>query len=179
MRNLRNGAVVLGIAVLALSLGVASSYLWEGRGNSNLSADPDLHALLDARFPDLQGAPTSLGQWHGKVLVVNFWATWCAPCREEIPGFVRLQDEFGPRGVQFVGIAADQQEKVAQFVSEFKVNYPQLVANYAALDLARRAGDRIEALPYTLVLDRDGTLVHRELGVLEVAKLRAIFGKLL
>jgi thiol-disulfide isomerase/thioredoxin len=179
VKNLRNGAMLLGVALLALALGVLANYLREDPGNGNLSPDPDVRALLDARFPDLQGAQTSLGQWRGKVLVVNFWATWCAPCREEIPGFVGLQDEFGPQGVQFVGIAADEQVKVVQFVSEFKMNYPQLVANYAGLDLARRAGDRIEALPYTLVLDRDGKLVHRELGVLRADRLRTIFSKLL
>ncbi|MEO8134692.1 MAG: TlpA disulfide reductase family protein [Betaproteobacteria bacterium] len=172
MNRVRTWAALGGAAVLALSLGFAANHFLT-------SDEPDLGALFGTRLPDLNGTETSVGHWRGKVLVVNFWATWCAPCREEIPEFVRLQSEFGPQGVQFVGIAVDQLDKVSQFAVEFKMNYPQLVGGYAALELARRAGDRIQGLPYTLVIDQQGRLVHRELGALEVRKLRSIFAKLL
>ena len=75
-------------------------------------------------MPDVEGREQALGQWQGKVLVVNFWATWCAPCREEMPEFVRAQAELGGKGLQFVGIAVDQADKVRQFAQEIGINYP-------------------------------------------------------
>jgi thiol-disulfide isomerase/thioredoxin len=115
----------------------------------------------------------------GQVTVVNFWATCGTPCREEIPDFVKLQAEFGGRGVRFVGIAAERAEKIPAFVREFGINYPILVGDVAAIELSRKLGDKAGALPFTVVLDRDRRLVHRELGILKPAKLREILTRLL
>jgi len=177
--QVRTLAVLISAGVLALAVGFATNYMMRGGdlAATGLSDDADVEGLFAARMPDLTGSPTSLAQWRGKVLVVNFWATWCVPCREEIPDFVRLQAEFGGKGVQFVGIAADQVDKVKQFSDELKVNYPLLIGNYAALDLAKRVGNRISALPFTVVLDRNGRLIHRQLGILKVDKLRSIFAE--
>src|SRR5690242_4909555 len=79
---------------------------------------PDATNLLALSLPDTQGAKQPLAQWRGKVLLVNFWATWCAPCRDEMPEFVRAQHDLGPRGLQVVGIAIDQPDKVARFARE-------------------------------------------------------------
>src|SRR5581483_1569563 len=76
----------------------------------------DAAALMALSLPDVSGTPQSLAQWRGKVVVVNFWATWCAPCREEMPEFVKAQQEYGARGLQFVGIAVDDADKVSKFV---------------------------------------------------------------
>ena len=177
----RTIAVLVAAGALALAVGFATNYILHGPGlgPQGVSEEADVASLFAARLPDLTGTETSLAQWRGKILVVNFWATWCGPCREEIPDFIRLQGEFGTKDVQFVGIAADQVDKILLFASEFKVNYPLLVGSYGALDLARRLGNRVSALPFTVVLDRDGRLVHRELGVLNQHKLRSILSKLL
>jgi thiol-disulfide isomerase/thioredoxin len=179
--QVRTVAVLVAAGALALSVGFATNYLLRGGdlGSSGTSEEADVESLFAARMPDLAGNQTSLGAWRGKVLVVNFWATWCVPCREEIPDFIRLQKEFGDKGVQFVGIAADQADKVTLFSNEFQINYPLLIGNYGALDLAKRVGNRISALPFTVVLDRNGRLVHRQLGILKVDKLRSLFGELL
>jgi len=158
-------------AVLALAAGVGLA-LWDRE-----SADPS--ALLALSLPDLDGTPQSLAQWRGKVMVVNFWATWCGPCREEMPEFVRAQREFGPKGLQFVGIAVDQRDKVAQFAKEFDLNYPALIGGYEAMDVAKPLGNRLAALPFTVVLDRQGRIVHTQLGPLKPGVLRSIVSDLL
>jgi thiol-disulfide isomerase/thioredoxin len=177
----RTVAVLVAAGTLALSVGFATNYLLRdgGLAGSGISDEADVERLFAARMPDLEGSQASLAQWRGKVLVVNFWATWCNPCREEIPDFIHLQKEFGDKGIQFVGIAADQVDKVRLFANELQINYPLLIGNYEALDLAKGVGNRISALPFTVVLDRNGRLVHRQLGILKVDKLRLIFAELL
>ena len=135
--------------------------------------------LLGVSLPDLEGKEQALAQWKGKVLVVNFWATWCVPCREEMPEFVKLQKEFGDQGVQFVGIAVDDPTKVKQFSAELGLNYPALIGGYGAIDLSKSLGNGVGALPYTLVLDRSGMISRTQLGPIKTAELRDIIGQLL
>lgn len=126
-----------------------------------------LAELWQQNFPDTQGGPQSLAQWRGKVLVLNFWASWCAPCREEMPEFDALRTRYAPRGVEFVGIAVDQPAAVAHFLARQPVGYPILIGEGAAHSLARELGNTSGALPYTLVLGRDGAVVLQHLGRLQ------------
>jgi len=180
MTGLRTIAMLVAAAILALSAGYATHWLLAGHlpAAGNVSDASDVEALFATRFPDLDGEHTSISRWRGKVMVVNFWATWCTPCREEIPSFVQIQDEFSGKNVQFVGIAADQADKVSAFSREIQVNYPLLIGNMAALDLSVKLGNRISALPFTVVIDREGHLVHRQLGILKPDKLRQLLVKL-
>ncbi len=161
--------VVVGMLAVALGIGFA---LWDRN-------PPDTSALLALSLPDTQGAEQPLRQWQGKVLIVNFWATWCEPCREEMPEFVRFQRELGPKGVQFVGIAVDQRDKVAQFAKELELNYPALIGGYAAMDLSKPLGNRLLALPFTVILDRHGHIAHTQLGPLKAEQLQSILAKLI
>ena len=135
--------------------------------------------VMASRLADIDGRLQPLSQWRGKVLVVNFWATWCAPCREEIPGFVRLQEKYGDRGLQFIGIAIDQRDKVQAFAQEFGMNYPVLLGGIDSVEMSRQAGNRVGALPFTLIFDRTGQIVGRELGGLKEAKLDGMIQSLL
>ena len=108
------------------------------------------------------------------MLVVNFWATWCAPCREEIPAFIKVQEKLGPKGLQIVGIAVDQLDKVKPYAAEMQINYPILVGDLEAIDLARQAGNRFGGLPYTVIFDRQGTSIHSQLGGVTQEKLERI-----
>jgi thiol-disulfide isomerase/thioredoxin len=130
--------------------------------------------ILAATLEDLDGKPQPLSQWRGKVMVVNFWATWCPPCLEEIPEFVRLQERYGSRGVLFVGLAIDDKAKVASFVAQHGMNYPVLMAQKEGLNLARDAGNRLGGLPFTVIIDRHGRTARVELGVLDEKKLAPI-----
>lgn len=136
-------------------------------------------AVMATRLPDLQGRPQSLSQWRGKVLVINLWATWCTPCREEIPAFVRLQDKYRARGLQFVGIAIDQRDPVQAFAREFGMNYPVLLGDVKTVEMSRRAGNHIGALPFTLVIDRNGKIVGTVLGTIKEDKFQGIIESLL
>jgi len=136
-------------------------------------------ALFGVALPDTKGREQSIGQWKGKLLVVNFWATWCVPCREEMPEFVKAQQEFGPRGLQFVGIAVDDAAKAEAFAAELGLNYPALIGGYGAIELSRSFGNRLGALPFTIIVDRAGRINHTQLGPIKEAQLRAIIIQLL
>lgn len=167
---------MLGVAA-AVALGLGA---YAGRRALTPSVDASAaSALLALTLPDLDGKPQSFDQWRGRVLVVNFWATWCAPCREEMPGFVRAQREWAGRGLQLVGIATDEEAKVREFVAEIGVNYPTLMGGYGAIELSRTLGNRIGALPFTVILDRAGRIVHTQLGPLKEGQLHDIVGNLL
>jgi thiol-disulfide isomerase/thioredoxin len=158
----------------------AGYYLWSRAGaGAGMDTPEVVERVLKAQLADVKGAPRSLEQWRGSVLVVNYWATWCAPCREEVPVFVRLQERYGSRGLQFVGIAIDQPDKVADFAREFRINYPLLLGGVEAIELLRHVGNRQGVLPYTLVIDRKGNLVSRESGGLKEARLEGLILPLL
>lgn len=135
-------------------------------------------ALLAANFLDLGGKPRRLRDWHGTALVCNFWATWCAPCREEIPVLVAAKQQGLPYGVEIVGIGIDQVDKIRDFAKSYKISYPVLVADVQAIDLLRGLGNRAGVLPYTVALDAHGTLVWQHLGAVKDAELRKVLDSL-
>ena len=134
--------------------------------------------LLAASFTDPQGQRHSLGEFQGKVLVVNFWATWCAPCREEMPAFARLQARWGQRNVQFVGLANDDPQRVERFGRDLAIPYPLWVGGDEVGELSKRLGNRLGVLPFTVLLDSDGRILDSRVGPYSEAvleeRLRAI-----
>jgi len=162
-------------ALAALAAGI---WLAQARYAPQAPDAPALAALWQLGFPDLDGRQQPMSQWRGQVVVLNFWASWCAPCREEIPDFVDLRTQFRPSGVEFVGIAIDKPANVAQFLQRQPVNYPILIGEGAAHSLARQLGNASGALPYTIVLDRDGSIVLSHLGRLPRATLENALRKI-
>jgi thiol-disulfide isomerase/thioredoxin len=160
------------VAIGALAAGAA---LFRQRN----SRARDGEAVLATVLPDLDGHETSLAQWRGKVLIVNFWATWCAPCREEMPQFVAVQSRDGAKGVQFVGIAVDQVDKVRDYVKEVRLNYPVLIGGFGAIELSKALGNELAALPFTIILDKRGGVAHTQLGQLKPAQLDQLLASLL
>lgn len=162
--------LVIPLAAAAMAAGV-----WLGRAYY-APQPPDAPVAADfwqLGFTDMAGRTQLMSQWRGQVVVLNFWASWCAPCREEMPDFADLRTQFRPNGVEFVGIAIDSPDRVAQFLREHPVDYPILIGTGAASTLAQQLGNHGGALPYTVVLDRKGRVVLSHLGRLPRAKLEA------
>lgn len=109
---------------------------------------------------------TNINEWDGKVLIINFWATWCPPCRREMPMFIKLQQQFADKGLQFIGVAIDDPGKVQDFIDSMMVNYPMLVGSQDAIDVAKAYGNRFGALPYTVIVDRNGIIRLTQRGEL-------------
>jgi len=163
------------LALAALAGGV---WLAQMRYAPQAPAAPAVAALWQLGFPDDRGREQPLSQWRGQVVVLNFWASWCAPCREEMPDFAALRTQFRPNGVEFVGIAIDNPANVSQFLRQMPVNYPILIGGGDAHSLARQLGNPSGALPYTIVLDRDGSIALSHLGRLPRATLEAALRKI-
>jgi thiol-disulfide isomerase/thioredoxin len=174
----RNAQIALLLAVATVAL-IAGMALRPGTAERPKTEPGASQALLAAELPDLQGQKQRMDQWRGKVIIVNFWATWCAPCREEIPELIRAQEQLGPRGVQVVGIAIDQVDKVKPYAAQMRISYPVLVGELEVMDLARTAGNALGGLPYTVVLDRKGEIARTELGGVSQAKLEDMVRPLL
>jgi len=167
------------VAAVALAAGVTIRLGERDEAGSAVAAASAAAGLMATRLPDIEGRPQALEQWRGKVLVVNFWATWCAPCREEIPAFIRAQERWGTKGLQIVGIAIDEKDKVRPYAAELKINYPILIGGLDGIELARQAGNRLGGLPFTIVFDRQGRLAHSQLGGVNEQKLDALVQPLL
>src|SRR5882757_2709705 len=119
------------------------------------------HPIVPARLPDfslkdLTGKSVPISAWSGKSLVINFWATWCAPCRREIPLLKALAAEWAGRDLQVVGIAVDNPDKVRDFAGQFKIDYPVLIGDQDALDVTAKFGMDSPAFPFTVFTDRRG-----------------------
>jgi thiol-disulfide isomerase/thioredoxin len=170
MKNLQ---LIFIIALLALSAGIGVKMF------NQWQADQQPMPLPIFSFPDLTGTPHSSNEWQGKILVLNFWATWCPACLKEIPAFMALQTQFAEK-VQFVGIALDDLEAVKTFQQKAAVNYPLLISgDWAGFDLAKKLGNFVSAIPYTVVVNRDGLVVYHHAGELTADELQAVISPLL
>jgi thiol-disulfide isomerase/thioredoxin len=167
--------VLIPLALLALASGV---WLAQTRYAPHAPAAPAIDALWQFGFPDLQGHRQALSQWRGQVVVLNFWASWCAPCREEMPDFSSLRAQHRQNGVEFVGIAIDNAANVEKFLQQQPVDYPILIGEGEAHSLARQLGNPSGALPFTIVIDREGKPVLSHLGRLPRATLETALRKI-
>ncbi|GMR03903.1 MAG: TlpA disulfide reductase family protein [Gammaproteobacteria bacterium] len=120
--------------------------------------------LIEFILPDLEGKPHRLSEWGGKVIVLNFWATWCPPCREEIPLFIDLQRKYAGRGLQVIGIAIDKKEDVAAYRAAMGINYPLLIGADAGLEIMARYGNSYGSLPYSVIINPHGEIIARKQG---------------
>jgi thiol-disulfide isomerase/thioredoxin len=127
--------------------------------------------LLSTRMNDSGGKTHDFAQWRGQTLVINFWATWCEPCRDEMPALSRLHQRFSPKGINFVGIALDTPANVADFAKKLAISYPLVIAGSEGIELSQELGNSRSALPYTVVLGADGETLLTRLGRVSEAEL--------
>ena len=137
---------------------------------------------IPARLPtftlaDLSGVPTPISRWQGKSLIINFWATWCAPCRREIPMLESLAAQWADRGVVVVGVAVDHTQAVASYAQELKISYPLLVGEQDALDAALALGVASPVFPFTVFTDNGGEIVALFIGELRPAQADLILSR--
>jgi thiol-disulfide isomerase/thioredoxin len=115
-------------------------------------------------LPDIHGRPRFVSEWDGKVILVNFWATWCLPCLKEIPELLALQEEYGELGLQVIGIALQKPEDVTDFVAEHQMTYPVMAGEADVIVIAESYGNRAGALPYSAIIDRHGDIAFTKAG---------------
>ena len=142
--------------------GQTSTPQWTGNGAASLPA---------FKLPDIDGNLRDSDEWNGKVLIVNFWATWCPPCRKEMPLFIEMQEKYGHRGIQFVAIAIDDPDMVRDFHDVYGINFPTLIGGAEAIQLANRLGNRFDSLPFTAIFDRGGKTRYIQAGEMQQAVL--------
>jgi thiol-disulfide isomerase/thioredoxin len=132
--------------------------------------------LLSASFRDLSGRSRRLSEWQGRVVLFNFWATWCAPCREEMPLLDAATRKYG---FSVVGIGIDPASKIVEFAAKYGIRYEMLVSDGDGIQLMKNLGNPSGGLPFSLLLDRRGRVAHRKLGPLSEAELAGIVSPLL
>ena len=141
----------------------------------DLSGSP----LPDFTLMDVTGQQRNVSEWKGKVLVINLWASWCPPCLQEIPYFIKLQEQYGDQGLQFVGIALEGVDEVLDFANEQGINYPLLVGEQDVIKLASKFGNSNGGLPYTVVIDRESRIHFIKQGPLSEAEAEQVITPLL
>ncbi len=135
--------------------------------------------LPEYRLLSLDGVRENGNQWLGKVQVINFWATWCPPCKREIPTLIKLQNDYKDRGLQVVGIALDETEAVAKYVEEHGINYPALAGDDDVVEVSVKLGNDLGILPYTVIADRTGKISFIRYGEIDRETVENEINKLL
>lgn len=165
----RTGLIVLATGALAAGLGVAVNW-W--RTEPAPVAAGATAALFAATFPDADGRLQPLAQWRARPLVVNFWATWCPPCVEEMPDLQQVRNAYVDRGVEVIGIGIDNAARIAEFRDRHRITLPLLVAGAGGSELNRALGNGSGGLPYTVLIGADGSIRERHLGQVKSEQLR-------
>lgn len=183
---MQNKILLISIMILAGIAGFSLQRYFMDQENQNLTPElPEAKVSIigqqrpDFGLKDIEGQMRKINEWDGKVILVNFWATWCPPCKKEIPAFMQLQDEYGAQGFQVIGIAIDDEESVKDYADTLGINYPIMAAELAAMEISRWYGNRLNALPYSVFVGRDGKISHTKPGELTKQQVEKIIKPLL
>jgi thiol-disulfide isomerase/thioredoxin len=158
-----------GISLLALLAGVFSSQ-WISQ--TGLASDPSIKAFFANPWQTPDGKPANSENWRGKVLVVNFWASWCPPCVEEMPALDRIAQEYASKNILIVGIGIDSPSNIREFLQKTPVSYPIVLGGIEGSNLSKQMGNTQGALPYTVVINPKGKSIYTKLGKISEEELK-------
>ena len=167
--NRRQWLMIGGISMLALLAGVFSSH-WISQ--TGLASDPSIKAFFANPWQTPDGKSANTEDWRGKVLVVNFWASWCPPCVEEMPTLDKIAQEYAAKNVLIVGIGIDSPSNIRQFLEKTPVSYPIMIGGLEGSALAKEMGNAQGALPYTVIINAKGKSVYTKLGKISEEELK-------
>lgn len=163
---------IFAFGFVALLFTAAGIYVGNERSTPAAAEPSAVGRLLSLSLMDASGQPQSMAQWKGRALIVNFWATWCAPCVDEMPELSALQKEIEPLKFQILGIGIDSPSNIAEFSAKYKISYPLYVGGTNGTDLSRQLGNQAGGLPFTVLIGRDGQIKKTFLGRLKMNELR-------
>lgn len=166
----RNAFLVGAIALLFAGIGMYFG------SQHHMPTEPEsaaVSSLFAQEMADADGKMHKLSQWQGKTLIVNFWATWCAPCVEEMPELSALQTELAPKGIQILGVGIDSPSNIREFATKYKITYPLYIAGMTGTELSRQFGNQTGGLPFTVIIGPKGDIKKTYLGRLKMDQLRS------
>jgi len=131
------------------------------------------------KLNDLEDKVRDVKEWDGNVLMINFWATWCPPCRKEMPAFIELQEKYKDKGFTIIGVALDEKQAVIDFTEPMGMNYPILLGEQQGMPLTTAYGNRLGVLPFTVIVDRHGNIIHRKRSEITFPQAEAMIKPLL
>jgi thiol-disulfide isomerase/thioredoxin len=176
MKRILAGAAVAAIAAIG---GAAASHWLLGTNDLGAVAQAApadnknaVNQLWAASVTNADGKPQSLSAFKGHPVVVNFWASWCGPCVEEMPSLSQLHREYAKKGIEFVGLGVDSEKNVKAFLQKVQVDYPVFVTGFGGADLARAFGNNAGGLPFTVVIDAKGVVRSTKLGQIQPDELK-------
>jgi len=165
MSKKRNTLIMLfALACFAIGVGLYLT-VFQPAPTKTVSVGKQVLSVIDKPRPDFSLQDTSdkphdIKEWDGKVILLNFWATWCPPCRREIPTFINMYKKYHDKGFMIVGVALDTKQNAIDFVDPMGINYPILVGEQNGIALTQEYGNNLGVLPYTVIIDRKGVIRH-------------------
>ncbi len=176
---MKRSVLIVTIAIIAFISGLSVRSLSSSPLDKEKASEESQRKLTEFSLPDLSGKPHNIKEWQGKVLVINFWATWCPPCLKEMPEFEALQTEYGKKGLQFIGIALDDADPVKEFIASKLITYPILLGEDQGTKLAHDLGNIVNTVPFTVIVNKQGLVVKSHMGELTREQLLEIITPLL
>jgi thiol-disulfide isomerase/thioredoxin len=177
-----NNKILIAVAALALVAGVVVSQ-WLRQPSTAPAPAPTITGAMPERMvefslPDTEGKLRSINDWKGKTIILNFWATWCPPCREEIPLLVEVHEKFKSHGLVVVSVAIDKKDDIVNFIDSYFINYPVLVNDQENTQLMAQYGNRVATLPYSVIIAPDGRIIGNKKGAYKRPELYSILEKM-